>query len=578
MPVSARDERRAVLWAAASAALLCATIVALHRASPRTAISAHGMLHSALVGQILEHPSRLPPENPFFAGETVLYYWVFHALGAAIAAATGLDPLRSLELLVLLGALALVAGCAAFARSLYGRAAAGPFVALLVLAGAKPFAIAIVTWRRLANGPEIFEGEYLWGLVHPVMRAMRLFDPYSLWGPLLNFFYNITSRPLAIASLAVVVALLHAVLARGGLARAAGLALATAACSSFSMLFGVSSVGALGAAVAGLAVLGRVRAHPDALGASLAARAPLALGALATGFALSIPTFSNILGGGAGGSLSPASAAEAKEALLAMAESACLALPAAIFAAASARGPRRDFLTVLVAATLVYMAGSTVVSIPMGSQNNFFHAALVPLGMAASGALVDERGRVIARRAAIAVLLCAPTALLITAAYVGRPPVPLGSEHGELRRLPPGAPIPRLHDWIRANTPRDAVVVVDPTPPIRAMSGNTNELPALTGRSLFTLRRTHYIVWDHADVDRRIAIARALVAGEPISADDRRYVAALGREVFVLIDGLGATAAPEVRAAADAAYGAPVFADGPIALYRFDPARGETAP
>ncbi|MEZ4218122.1 MAG: DUF2298 domain-containing protein [Myxococcota bacterium] len=590
MSASEREARRAVLWTAASAALLCAVIAALHRASPRTAISAHGMLHAALLERVLAHPGELPPENPFFAGEPVLYYWVFHALGAAIAAVTGLDPLRSLELLVMAGAVALFAGCAAFARSLFGRAAAGPWVALLVLAGAKPFAAEIVAWRRLRGGPAVLEGEYLWGLVHPVMRAMRLFDPYSLWGPLLNFFYNVTSRPLAIASLVLVVVALRAVLARGGAARAAGLALATAACSSFSMLFGASTTGALGGALValagsaywrsrrasgGAAPAGEPAAAP--LGASLVARAPLALGAIAAGFALSVPTFANILGGGAGGGLAAATPGEMKDALLAMAESALVTLPLAVVATRGASGDRRDFLALLVLASLVYMAGAAVVSLPMGSQNNFFQAALVPLGMAASGALVDAEGRVAARRALLVAALFVPTALLITAAYAGRPPVPLASEHGELRRLPPGAPLPSLYAWLRESAAPDAVVVVDPGPPIRAMSGNTNELPAMTGRSLFTLRASHYIVSDHADVARRVAIARALVAGAPLGDDDARYVAALGREVYVLLDGHGATSDPATRAAADAAYGAPAFEAGPIALYRWPRAAGPPA-
>ena len=104
------------------------------------------------------------------------------------------------------------------------------------------------------------------------------------------------------------------------------------------------------------------------------------------------------------------------------------------------------------------------------------------------------------------------------------------------------------------------------------MSGNTAELPALTGRSLLTLRASHYMASDHADVERRVAIARALVAARPLPEADRAYLVALGRDLYVLQDGQeerGKVDAAAARARATAAYGEPVFAAGPIALFHW---------
>ena len=90
----------------------------IHRESPRTLLSAHGFLHSAIAQRFWVDGPLLPPQNPFFAGEPLPYYWAFHALGAAVGGALGIDPLHAFELLILLATGALVMGCGALTRSL----------------------------------------------------------------------------------------------------------------------------------------------------------------------------------------------------------------------------------------------------------------------------------------------------------------------------------------------------------------------------------------------------------------------------------------------------------------------------
>jgi hypothetical protein len=254
------------------------------------------------------------------------------------------------------------------------------------------------------------------------------------------------------------------------------------------------------------------------------------------------------------------------DALRAMAEAACLTLPLGLWAAWTARGQRRDFLCILLLASAAFMVAATVVDLPLGSQNNFFQAALVPIGVVATGALVSDTGALRRWRAAAIAAVFAPTAAIVIAGYTGRPDVPIAFEGAQLVRTPAEAPLARLYEWIRNETDPDAVFVIEPRRPIRAMSGNTAELPALTHRALFTLRNSHYIVSDYPDVERRIAIALQLLDGKALAGRDESYLAALGRPIFLLSDDPLRT--PQRLARLAERHGPPLRREGSWRIYR----------
>ena len=133
-----KRSRFPLAWSLAAAALCVGLIAWVHRESPRTFVSAHGLLHSAIAQRFQAEPFAIPPENPFFAGETIPYYWFFQALGATVSGALGTDPLHGFEFLILVSAVALVFVAVRMARSLYGRANVGFAIVYLVLAGAPP--------------------------------------------------------------------------------------------------------------------------------------------------------------------------------------------------------------------------------------------------------------------------------------------------------------------------------------------------------------------------------------------------------------------------------------------------------
>lgn len=157
-----------------------AVVVVVHRESPRTLVSAHGLLHAAIAERFRTGiGAGFPPENPYFAGERLPYYWAFQWAGAKLSMLLGTDPLHAFELLVLAGLLGLVLAGAALGRSLYGSTAAGLGIAGFVLAGALPQGWLVLLARLPSWGMPADDGGYLWGIVHPLVRMMRVADEHS---------------------------------------------------------------------------------------------------------------------------------------------------------------------------------------------------------------------------------------------------------------------------------------------------------------------------------------------------------------------------------------------------------------
>lgn len=543
--------------AAALAAAGAGLILGLHRANPRFLVSAHGLLHAAVVQRFRIDGWVVPPENPFFAGEPLPYYWAFHALAALLGAPFGLDPLRSLELVIVLAWIGLVVACVALAPRLYGRAGLGLLAAWLVVAGANLQAPLLAGYRLLRVGPSLLEdrGTYLWGLAHPMLGSMRLWDGGALYGPLVNFFLNVTSRPVALAGLVAVVALLAWVLARGGVLRAAALAIATAFTTAMSVVVGLPAALAL----AGGLLVARLRPGSAAAGhwpGLLPAVVALGAGA-AAGF---LPAAHLRAAAGAGPPLG-----DAAEALTKLGAMAAAAWPVGLLAAVGwwrTAGPRRALVEALGLAALALAAGNLLLSLPVGNEVNLYHAGLVLTALAAPAAFAPGDAPRAPRGAPWVALAFLPTFAMVVACYAVRPPVPLRPEGARLVRT--DLPAARAYAWLRDHAPPRAVIVAEPGPPPLAVSGNTSEVPALTGRVLWTERPTHYVVAPHADAEPRAAIARALVAGERLAPAQRAALQALGRPILLLVD---PRLPPEVRAEAQARHGPALFADAGWAVY-----------
>lgn len=551
---------------------LGALVLTVHRLSPRTFFSAHGLLHAAIARGFLDHGlTTIPPENPFFAGEPLPYYWVYHALGAAVARAFGMDPIHAFEMLTVAAALTLALFAGGLAKTVMGDLRVGALGAYLVVAGANVQAPLILAARWLRSGDEIFrdDGSYLWGLVHPYLSAMRIGDPFGMYGPLVNFFLNVTARPLALASLLGAAWAFARLLEAPTLARAGIVGLAAAVCSAMSPLLGLTALPLLGAAGVAVALLDRRRRAADPHPAPRAAA--LGLACMAIGIAAASPSFVHLFAVSSGETrLFAGGLAGLARRLVTLGTAGWLLVGLAFIGCRSAARRERGILLVLTLAGLALWGGAALLTLPEGNQDNLFHAGIVLLALPAASSARARRGsegdvRSLApARGALVVLAFLPTFGLVVGAYLGRPPVALEATRGQLRRTPADADLAQLYAFVAERTEPDAVVVIDPRPPVRAAVGNTAELPALTGRAIWTENERHYVVRSHRDAAVRTAIARRLVEGEAPTPAEIDALAALGRPIYVLAERVSD---PAHAAQLTAAFGPAVFAAREVALY-----------
>ncbi|MFN8587797.1 MAG: hypothetical protein U0704_08320 [Candidatus Eisenbacteria bacterium] len=127
----------AALWAA-----LCGTLMATNAYLP---LRSDGWFHAAVVTQIAQRG--VPPEDPYFAGLKLLYFWGSHAWAAAcVAVAPRLEPWTPLMWLNVSGAFAVVLGFGALAQRLGARAGGTAFACALGVLGYSPFA-----WGRIVG-------------------------------------------------------------------------------------------------------------------------------------------------------------------------------------------------------------------------------------------------------------------------------------------------------------------------------------------------------------------------------------------------------------------------------------------
>ena len=532
---------RRVLLPLALGLALVAVVLLAHRESPRTLVSAHGLLHAAIAERFETGVGAgFPPENPYFAGEPLPYYWAFQWAGAQVASLFGTDPLHAFEVLVLGGLLALVLACAELGRSLFGSIASGLGIAWLALAGALPQGPLVLLARLPSWGMPADDGGYLWGIVHPVVRMMRVSDEFSMYGPLFPFFENATARPLGLALLAVLVLAARSFLVQPTALRGLALALSAALLGCASSLLALAA----GSALAACLLLAHRRT------------ALAAAGAIALGVAASLPTWRHLLGTVP---LAFHDLAGVGTQLARMGESGWLIAVLALVGLRGSKCETKPFLRACGGAALVLAGGCAVLALSVGNEDNLFHGALVLLAVPAAGAIRTPA------RAAGAVAVFLPTLCIQVGATFGRAPVDLALEDGRIVRADTHGADARLERWIREETDARAVFVIDPRAPIQAAAGNSAELPATTGRTLLTERAGHYLVAPNPDGARRAEIAARLATGEAVSAEDDALVAALGRDVYLVCR------EPEREPALERLHGPAIFHAERLSVFRWSP-------
>jgi len=534
-----------------------AVIVAVHRDSLSTLISAHGLLHTAVAQRFVTGSSPFGrPDNPFFAGAKLPYYWFYHYVSGRLSALAGVHPLITFEALGLLAVALVWFSGAALGRRLGWGPVSAAAIGLFALAGANAFGSLILISKLAAGKPwPSDDGTYLWGLTHPVMGMVRWNDPGALYGPMLNFFLNNSSRAVALSFVLVMLLALHRYLEDRRAGSLCALLLATAACAAFSPLIGLVAPGALSAALAVDWLSGMRRPHTSEGDGGRRQAVLRAIIGLCAGCLLALPTYYHLFGRSAQPEIVVAFRPDL------VATIAASIAPLLALALLSLRpSPQRRFLGIVTAAAVMLLAGNTFLQVPGANESDLFHVAAFILAVPAAGGFPALESLAPALRRTVGagfLVAMASTVAIVLWAYWERPAIPLRLEGAQLRRTPDGSPAAKLYAWVDASTPADAVFITDPQALATAPVGNTPEFPALTGRDLFVGQGPDYLVNPFADAGRRRRIAATLVSGGALDSSDRAYLEALRRPIFVVIE----RPTDDAVRALESRYGMPRFED-----------------
>jgi hypothetical protein len=494
-------------------------VLSLELRNPRLVPSWHGFLHTAIANRF--PAPGLIPENPFYAGEPLPYYWAFHRVAATLGGWLGLDPLTAMRYLTLFGLVLLVITAVLIGWRVFRSAEAGLLIGVLALVGLNPGGPALATARHLTTGVTLFEQEPGAPQVETVFTSNETADSLMSrnllgrmyfstdWrhGENIVWFLDISSRGLALAMVLVLAGL--TLRQRNSMGMLLASTLAAAMLTALNPIVGLAVSIFLGLS---LLVVGRRVAVPGIV-------------ALALGVIIAAPTFYHLFGQGGGGtSINPPGLIGLK--LVNMGINFVVLLPLALLALRLNLAAYTIPLRAITLTGILLLLVMVTVHLEEGNEHNLTNAAQVILAIPAVAVLVFHRDgspRVNSRRVlALIGLIMVPVAAGTWLAFDGRPPLPFATTGGELVRTPANDPLPALYQWIKAETPREAIFVVDPAAPVK-MSGNVSELPAFTGRGLFT-DQASYLTTPFPDAGRRTEIARQLVGGAIPNSEDEAYL------------------------------------------------------
>ncbi|MFG0316085.1 MAG: hypothetical protein ACF8XB_02335, partial [Planctomycetota bacterium JB042] len=497
--------------------------------SNRVRASIHGMLHSSILYSIVDRG--VPPENPFFAGEPLRYYWTFHAGAAATAELADRDPTvvfaagnaaALLAFLLLLGRLG---------ADLFGTRLAGALAVPLGFLSLNPLgALLLRTRTPLKTLDEIAAGE------DPVnwLTAISLGDERLT--ATFTKFMNVSSFPQSFALLVAVWLLARRLVDRPTVPLAALLALVVGACIALSPITG--AVGGLALGAAGATLLLRRADRPGAT---------WACGALLAGLVVAAPLVA--IGSGNAGDTSAEPphrleddgtryAEKAEDVAFTLGPILLLALPGLWIARRRGAGAR-----LLVGSLPVLLACALTLAFPVKSEYKMVRMAAPLLGVFAAGgvAALARRGTLpLGLGVAASLALVVPTHALAWNVYRrhAEATLPMSADGTRIVVDPAAYPLAGMYEWIRTNTPADAVIVANPW---RRMLGkhfagphHGEEIPVLARRPVFT--DTLYYMTDYEpDQPARNGLLQRLYGGARLTPDDERALAMLRRPIYLLL-------------------------------------------
>jgi hypothetical protein len=499
-------------WPARLALGFGLAVLALHAFVPELSLRSDGAFHAGVVRAI---ERELPPEDPFFAGLRLRYFWGLHAWAAAwVAARPAIPATAPLVLANASAAIAALLAVGSLARRLGASGRAALLAQGLALAGAAPFAWLVLA-ARAASGEVRGADEWGQALGHGVDPALRALDPGWLHPSLvlsLDKFVVLTPFAWPLAGVALAASALAAAWDERTARAAAPLALVVAAVVFAHPLGGLAVAGSLLAALVTLGVAAPAGRRTAAIAAVFV------VGAVA----LLVPHLVQVAGGGAGAGspvrFEPRLAGFAS----ALVAGAWLVPPA--LAWLLGRDGREPFRLALAAMLGALVLPACLLQLGGDNQSKFLGLAFL-LAAAPAAMAWPSRGRA---RALVAGLFLASS--LPTVALVGWACVRQSSASADAPSRPPAGIVAA----VRERSPRDAVLVDATLDPAR---GAAPGLPGATGRSLIWGGGFMAGKWGYAPraLAVREAAATSLARGEWPAGEAGELLAKLGREAWVVL-------------------------------------------
>jgi len=521
----------ALVFAIATAA----TIAAVHVLHPVLSARSDGAFHAGVAWAAVR---QLPPEDPFFAGLPLRYFWGLHAWAAGwLALAPRLGAYAPLLWANVTAALAALLAVAALARQLGAGPRAAVLAQGLALAGAAPFAWLVLAGRA-SSGDVRGVAEWRAALEHGADHALRALDPGWLHPSLvlpLDKFVVLTPFAWALAGMALAALALADTLARSDTRAAARLGVIVAATGFLHPVGGLAIAGAVLAGAAVSATRSR-----EARAGSLQALAAVAVALLALA-----PYFASIAPGGAdndASAVSPRLAVNASGLASALVAGAWLLPPAWLVLARRERGDA--FRPALLAMLAALVTPACLLRIGGDNQSKFLNLAFLLASAPAAVAWSTAP-----RRARATALVLLAVSALPTLACMGWAYAHQSTSSDDAPSRPDAAIVSAVSDL----SPRDAVLV-DATQD--STRGAAPALAGETGRALLWSGAFMAHKWGHpADaLALRAAAAAALAAGQWPEGAPGALLDSLHREVWIVLpDDSAHLAGPEERVVARAA-------------------------
>jgi hypothetical protein len=165
----------------------------------RITIADHVFHHSSIITQIIN--GIFPPENPGLGGTTIGYYWGFHALVAALSIKTGYQQIQIAFVLNAVSIYMVFCTAYSFAKA-FDLSELCRYIMPLAVMGLMRFDSGTLVLYKMFSGKLISVDKINVSLLHPSDILMSWFkglswlDTRMLW---IRKFYNISGMPLAIS-------------------------------------------------------------------------------------------------------------------------------------------------------------------------------------------------------------------------------------------------------------------------------------------------------------------------------------------------------------------------------------------